>query len=446
VASCSSDKTVRVWDLATGQEVSVMEGHTDKVFGVAMSGNGEAVVSCSWDTTVRVWDAKSGEAVGKPMQPPSAKAGESSVVTQQPGSTGSVSLASLQMKGHEKEVLDVAVTVDGSRAVSGSVDGTVRVWDVGSGAQLVKCEGHSDWVMGVSVTPNGSLAASCGRDATVRLWTLSGREVRKIQHTGEVTCVALCPDGGRVLSGQGKQVLVWDCNSGKSVKTLSKHTGAVRRVAVSPRGDKAVSGSQDMTVMIWDLGSLEHERTLQGHQGVVRGVTIGGSRVVSCGQDKEVRVWEIGSGRCEAVMSGQVGWAGLVLFTIIFLWTPPHFWALAMAKAKDYERAGVPMMPNVAGDASTRRQIMGYTIALVAFAFVPAGMGMGGVAYALVSALGGLGMLGIAWRILKAPDIEASHKAGMQMFGFSILYLFALFSVLLAEHSLGLMWSLPTLW
>jgi protoheme IX farnesyltransferase len=148
----------------------------------------------------------------------------------------------------------------------------------------------------------------------------------------------------------------------------------------------------------------------------------------------------------EAVMSGQVGWAGLVLFTIIFLWTPPHFWALAMAKAKDYERAGVPMMPNVAGDASTRRQIMGYTIALVAFAFVPAGMGMGGVAYAVVSALGGLGMLGIAWRILKAPDIEASHKAGMQMFGFSILYLFALFSVLLAEHSLGLMWSLPTLW
>jgi heme o synthase len=148
----------------------------------------------------------------------------------------------------------------------------------------------------------------------------------------------------------------------------------------------------------------------------------------------------------EAVMSGQVGWAGLVLFIIIFLWTPPHFWALAMAKAKDYERAGVPMMPNVAGDASTRRQIMGYTIALVAFAFVPACMGMGGVAYAVVSALGGLGMLGIAWRILKAPDIEASHKAGMQMFGFSILYLFALFSVLLAEHSLGLMWSLPTLW
>jgi protoheme IX farnesyltransferase len=147
----------------------------------------------------------------------------------------------------------------------------------------------------------------------------------------------------------------------------------------------------------------------------------------------------------EAIVTGQIGWAGFVLFTIIFLWTPPHFWALAMAKAKDYERAGVPMMPNVAGDASTRRQIMAYTVALALFAFVPCLMGMGGVAYLAVAAMGGLGMIGIAWRILKAADMAAAHKAGMQMFGFSILYLFALFSALLAEHSLGLMWALPRL-
>ncbi len=145
----------------------------------------------------------------------------------------------------------------------------------------------------------------------------------------------------------------------------------------------------------------------------------------------------------EAVVTGQIGWAGFVLFAIIFLWTPPHFWALAMAKAKDYEKAGVPMMPNVAGDASTRRQIMAYTVALVIFAFVPVAMGMGGVAYGAVALFGGAGMVGIAWRILKAASVEASHKAGMQMFGFSILYLFAVFSALLAEHSLGLMWAVP---
>ena len=64
--------------------------------------------------------------------------------------------------------------------------------------------------------------------------------MRKIKHTGEVTCVALAPDGSRVVSGQGKQVLIWDCNSGSNIKGLSKHTGAVRRVAVSMRGDKIV--------------------------------------------------------------------------------------------------------------------------------------------------------------------------------------------------------------
>jgi heme o synthase len=145
----------------------------------------------------------------------------------------------------------------------------------------------------------------------------------------------------------------------------------------------------------------------------------------------------------EAVVTGGFSWAGVILFGIIFLWTPPHFWALAMAKAKDYERAGVPMMPNVAGDASTRRQILWYTAALVAFSFAPNLAGFGGVAYFVVALAGGAGLLAIAWRILKAPDVEAAHKAGMQMFGFSILYLFATFSALLAEHSFGLMWRLP---
>ena len=88
---------------------------------------------------------------------------------------------------------------------------------------------------------------------------------------------------------------------------------------------------------------------------------------------------------------------------------------------------------------------MAYTLALAAFALVPVGTGMGGFAYLAVAVFGGLGMIGIAWRILKAPDVEASHKAGMQMFGFSILYLFAVFSALLAEHSLGLMWAAPKL-
>ena len=231
------------------------------------------------------------------------KQGSSTVAA--PAQPVSKTQAALQMRGHEKEVLDVALTADGSRAVSGSVDGTMRIWDVGSGTQVAKCEGHGEWVTGVAVTPSGSLAASCGRDGSVRLWTLAGREVRKLQHTGEVMGVGLAPDGGRVCSAQGKLVLVWDCNSGQNIKSLSKHTGVVRSVSVSMSGDKIVSCGQDFAVIVWDMERLVHLRTLEGHSGVVRRACMSGGRVVSCGQDKSVRVWSFESGVCERVLEGH---------------------------------------------------------------------------------------------------------------------------------------------
>ena len=138
---------------------------SDLVFGLGMSDGGDCVVSCSWDMTVRVWDVASGREAGAPLEPPSAsKAGGSASHVQAIGSSASSALmpesktqSALMMRGHEKEVLDVAVTADGSRAVSGSVDGTVRIWDVKAGSQLAKCEGHGEWVTGVAVTPSGSL-------------------------------------------------------------------------------------------------------------------------------------------------------------------------------------------------------------------------------------------------------------------------------------------------
>ena len=147
----------------------------------------------------------------------------------------------------------------------------------------------------------------------------------------------------------------------------------------------------------------------------------------------------------EAVVNGGLGLHSFVLFAIIFLWTPPHFWALAIVKAADYARAGVPMMPNVAGVPSTRRQILWYTLALAPAGVAPVFFGFAGLVYLVVSTLAGLAMIWFAWRILRAGDGEAGLKASQHMFGFSILYLFGLFAVLLAEQSLGLMVALPGL-
>ena len=140
----------------------------------------------------------------------------------------------------------------------------------------------------------------------------------------------------------------------------------------------------------------------------------------------------------QAAVTGGVTLESLVLFAIIFLWTPPHFWALALVKSEDYARAGIPMMPNVAGPDSTRRQILAYTLLLVPLGLAPAALAFGGLVYAAVSVLGGLGMLALAARVFRTRDGEPAMRAAHQLFGFSILYLFGLFAALLAEHAFGL--------
>ena len=140
----------------------------------------------------------------------------------------------------------------------------------------------------------------------------------------------------------------------------------------------------------------------------------------------------------QAAVTGQVGIESIVLFAIIFFWTPPHFWALALVKSGDYERAGIPMLPNVAGPDSTRRQILAYTILLAPLGLAPVALGFGGLAYALVATLGGLSMLALAVQVYRIREGEAAMKVAQQLFGFSILYLFLLFAALLAEHGFGL--------
>jgi protoheme IX farnesyltransferase len=147
----------------------------------------------------------------------------------------------------------------------------------------------------------------------------------------------------------------------------------------------------------------------------------------------------------EAAVSGTVGIETLVLFLIIFLWTPPHFWALALVKSGDYARAGIPMMPNVAGPDSTRRQILAYTLLLVPAGLAPLPLGFGGLVYAVVSTLSGLAMIALAVQVFVRREGEPAERAAMHLFAFSILYLFLLFAALLAEHGLGLHWPLPGL-
>ena len=138
-----------------------------------------------------------------------------------------------------------------------------------------------------------------------------------------------------------------------------------------------------------------------------------------------------------AAATGAVSLESIVLFMIIFLWTPPHFWALALFKSGDYERAGIPMLPNVAGEAATKRQIFAYSIPLAAVGMAPWAMGFAGPLYGIVAAALGAGFVWYAYRVLRMPQSDRAMKPAKQLFGFSLLYLFGIFAVLMADIMLS---------
>ena len=209
------------------------------------------------------------------------------------------------LRGHEKEVLGIAISQDGLRCASCSVDGTVRMWDLTTGTQVATCEGHKDWVWGVTMTADGRLVASCGKDHSARIWSFEGELKQVIQHKGEVLGVALTSDHKLLVTGQGKSVFVWQVRNGSKVVELKKHTDLVRGVSVSENGHRIASGSKDKTVIVWDAANASALFILKGHTAVVRSVHITAAGVISCSSDKTVRLWNAASGKCVATLYGH---------------------------------------------------------------------------------------------------------------------------------------------
>jgi protoheme IX farnesyltransferase len=140
----------------------------------------------------------------------------------------------------------------------------------------------------------------------------------------------------------------------------------------------------------------------------------------------------------------MIGWAAttgsltlepVLLFLIIFFWTPPHFWALALYKTDDYARAGIPMLPVVSGDTSTRRQILVYTLILVPLGIAPWVLGYTGAIYGTTAVISGVIMLILGWQVLR--EQRPAERASRNLFAFSVLYLFLLFTVLLVDRGWG---------
>jgi len=152
-----------------------------------------------------------------------------------------------------------------------------------------------------------------------------------------------------------------------------------------------------------------------------------------------------------AAVTGDVSLGAFSLFLIIFMWTPPHFWALALYKRGDYAKVGIPMMPNVKGAKSTRKQILAYAVVLALTCILPAVTGVGGSLYIIVAVLLNLSFVAMAFKVFRSQAgeqadsadeaslyaVRAGDKAARNLFAFSIIYLFVMFGVLAAENLLG---------
>jgi WD40 repeat protein/tetratricopeptide (TPR) repeat protein len=290
LVSGSADRTVKVWDTHTGQEVLSLKGHTEQVNSVAVSGDGKRIASGGKDQTVRLWDAATGREI-------------------------------LTLKGHTKDVSSVAFSPDGKRLASASFDGTVRVWDAATGREAFTLKGHAEEVHSVAFSPDGKRLASAGADRTVRVWdAATGREVLSLTgHTGFVFSVAFSPEGGRLASGgDDRMVRIWDARTGNELLALKGHTSFVFGVTFSPDGRRLASASFDQTVRVWDAWTGQEALALKGHTGFVFGVAFSpdGKCLASGGAlDQTVKVWDAAARQQPLTLKGHTGPVSSVAFS-----------------------------------------------------------------------------------------------------------------------------------
>lgn len=298
VVSCSSDGTVRMWDLRTGTELRRFEGHTKPVWTLAVSPDGKMIATGSEDTTAILWDGQSGQQLH--------------VLT-----------------GHHDHVESVAFSPDGRSLATGARESTVRIWDVSSGEEKDRLSfKEKEEVNALAFSPDGTqIAESVGYFPSlysnpesvvkmIRIIDLSTKSVRwEISDPENARSIAFNPQGTKLAAGLGNDAKVWDLENRKLLWHFKGHENPVWCVAFSKKGDFLATASIDRTIRFWDLTVGETVRTLKGHSRAIYSISFdpSGRMLASSSEDGTIKVWDASiAGRRDTLKGHDAGISSLV--------------------------------------------------------------------------------------------------------------------------------------
>jgi WD40 repeat protein len=215
--------------------------------------------------------------------------------------------SSTSSTGHSDSVNSVVFSPDGRQILSGSSDGTVKLWDTATGHEIRTFSGHSDVVYSVAFNPDGRQILSGSSDGTVKLWdTATGRIIRTFTNSDAVTSVAFSPDGKQILSG-GNTIKLWDITTGREIRTLSNLAFAVSSVTFRPDGKQIVSGLYRVPIKLWDTITGREIRTFSDNSSYAKSVMFSpdGSLIIF-GSGYTVKLWDATTGNEIMTFSGHI--------------------------------------------------------------------------------------------------------------------------------------------